>query len=170
MVLQKQQERGEKRKKKNGVLGVCKGLVDYVAGRKAIPWLPDFANAHSTRHGARPGPTLAPWCIGGSVACLAAESARRPAAEREKFVFREKKSTLYIKILLSLGRNCSRAKCRSRGLYWSLGPWAGIRCARVRFLNRSFSGSSSPVSASATASPPRAVDAAPRTLRAAAPN
>ena len=65
------------------------------ADRDATPWLlADFASlkAHSTRHGARPGPTLGSWCTGGSPACPAAESARKdPWPEEKSFVLRKKK-------------------------------------------------------------------------------
>ena len=65
----------------------------WMVGKRSHGYLPDFAtlNGQSTRHGARPGPTLAPWYTGGSPACPAAESARRrPAAGREEFYIPEK--------------------------------------------------------------------------------
>ena len=54
-------------------------------------------NAQSTRHGARPGPTLAPWCTGGAP-CVprSREREKRPTARREKLCIPEKKTILYI--------------------------------------------------------------------------
>ena len=55
--------------------------------------LPDFAtlNAQSTRHGARPGPTLAPSCTGEPPACPAAERQGKTRQRREKFCIAEKR-------------------------------------------------------------------------------
>ena len=48
------------------------------------------SNAQSTRHGAGPGPKLAPWCTGGPL-FPAAESARKdPRPEEKSCVFRKK--------------------------------------------------------------------------------
>ena len=41
-------------------------------------------NSHSTCHGCRPGPTLAPWCSGGLPACQGAESTRNGPRPEEK--------------------------------------------------------------------------------------
>ena len=48
-------------------------------------------NAQSTRHGARPGPILAPSCTGGPPACPAAESARKDSRPEDKSLVLRKK-------------------------------------------------------------------------------
>ena len=62
--------------------------------------LQDFAtlNAQTTRHGARPGPKLAPWCTAGPHACPAAESARKNPRTPEKSVqmFQKKHICTYL--------------------------------------------------------------------------
>ena len=73
---------------KNDIFGVCMGLVGSteLVGKQSRDHSPDFAtlNAQSTRHEARPGPTLASWCIDESPACPAAESARKTHGRRRK--------------------------------------------------------------------------------------
>ena len=61
----------------------CSALTHRNASRD---YLPDFTtlNVQSTRHGAQPGPTLAPWCTRGPPACPAAASARRNARLEKK--------------------------------------------------------------------------------------
>ena len=58
-----------------------------LAPQKAIRnYLPDLTtlDAQSTYHGARPGPTLAPWCTGGSpFVPYSRERENRPAAGGE---------------------------------------------------------------------------------------
>ena len=69
------------------------GLL-YLVGKRSRGYLPDCAtlNTQSKRHGARPGPTLAPWCTGGSPAYPAAKSARKdPRPEEKKFCIPQKK-------------------------------------------------------------------------------
>ena len=93
-------ERGENRK--NDVLAGCTGLVAS-SWSESDPrgYLPDFAtlSAQSTRHGSRPGPTLATWCTGRSPACPAAESARNdPRSEEKSFVFLEQVNSILRKI------------------------------------------------------------------------
>ena len=66
----------------------------WLIGKRSRGYLLDFAtlNAQSTRHGARLGPTIAPWCTGGPPACPPAKSARKdPRSEEKTFLFREKK-------------------------------------------------------------------------------
>ena len=51
-------------------------------------WIARPMSAQSTRHGARPGPTLAPSCTRGPPACPAAESTRKePRAKEKSFVW-----------------------------------------------------------------------------------
>ena len=98
VVLQEQQ-RGEKMtgEKKNMFLEFAWAWL-ALAGRKAIPRLlarfRDFY-AQSTHHGARPGPTLAPWSAHGPPACPAAESARKDPRPEGKKLLRKQNSISY---------------------------------------------------------------------------
>ena len=68
------------------------GRLELV-GKQSCGYLTDLAtlSAQSPRLGSRPGPTLVPWCTGGSPGCPSAEIARRTrAAGRGKKVFPEK--------------------------------------------------------------------------------
>ena len=58
----------------------------YVLGMPSRGYLPIFTtlNPHSTCHGPRLGPTLAPWCSGGLPACPSAESTRKDPRPGEK--------------------------------------------------------------------------------------
>ena len=81
------------RKQKNYVWGVPMGLVGSGSAESDPVVARQILRAHSTRHGARPGPILAPWFIGGPRACLAAESARNNLRQEEQsFACREKVS------------------------------------------------------------------------------
>ena len=55
------------RKQKKNVWGVPMGLVGSSPAESDPVVARQILRAHSTRHGARPGPILAPWFIGGRV-------------------------------------------------------------------------------------------------------
>ena len=76
-----------------------------LGGKRSRGYLPDYAasDTQSTPRGARPGPTLAPWCAGGSPACPAAESARkdpRPEEKKSKFCTKIVQRTTDMKLLV----------------------------------------------------------------------
>ena len=58
----------------------------YVLEMPPRGYLPVLAtlNPQSTCHGPRPGPTLAPWCTGGLLACPGAENTRKDPRPDEK--------------------------------------------------------------------------------------
>ena len=58
----------------------------YVLGMPPRGYLPIFAalNPQSTCRGPRPGPTLAPWCLGGLPACPGADGTRKDPRPEEK--------------------------------------------------------------------------------------
>ena len=74
----------------------------YVLGMPRRGYLPFFAtlNPQITCHGARPGPTVAPWCSGGAP-CVprSQEHEKRPVARRGRNADVQKKTFIHDNII-----------------------------------------------------------------------
>ena len=120
----------------------------WVVGNGSRGYLPLFAtlSPQSTCHGPRPGPTCAPQCSCGPLACPATESTRKdPRAKERKMRMCKKKSIWYI-VICQKGENQRRGlsaykKNERQGRTWSTdatSTYSNVRRAEERLSNSCF--------------------------------
>ena len=120
-----------------------------LGGRKRVPWLlATFRDFESPEYvpGPRPGPTCAPQCSCGPLACPATESTRKdPRAKERKMRMCKKKSIWYI-VICQKGENQRRGlsaykKNERQGRTWSTdatSTYSNVRRAEERLSNSCF--------------------------------
>ena len=73
--------------------------------RNASPWGLATLNPQNPCHGGRPGPTYAPWCLGGLPVCHGAERTKKdPRQEEKKMPVCQKSVFIYSNIAVRRGR------------------------------------------------------------------